>query len=182
MIFASVLKRSLDCALQLKNTQDVINVSLALCFPDIPIPRADKETIQSQLIYTLHHLDQFSLPSLTEVYKLMIIKYREYSLLHVNCQFDERNVHTNSPLVIRVQVKSLFPLPIRFQSLKINFNNKTYNIEKTDENPALSSNELAKPSEDNLILIPNVPRIFEFETIAESKCDLMVCLLFFSFL
>lgn len=174
MIFASVLKRSLDCAIQLKNTQDVINVSLALCSPDIPIPRADKETIQSQLIYTLHNLEKFSLPPLSSTYQLLIIKYRKYSLLHVNCQFDQRNIHTNSPVLFRVQVKSLFPIPIRFKALSVKFNNSLYDVEITDDAPGLTATDMANITDDNLILIPNNSRIFEFEKKAESKCDLMV--------
>jgi len=166
-----VLKRSLDCALKLKDTKDLVDISLSLCTPETSIPLADKETIQSQLFYTMHHLESFSLPPLADIHRICI-NQPKHPLLSVNCNFDKRNIHTNNPLVTRIQVTSFFPLPIRFQAIHILFNNSTYNITITDDGPPISGGEAAATAEDNLVVLPFLPRVFEFTKIAESKCDL----------
>ena len=179
LIYSTILKRSLDCALQLKQTKDLIDNGLKLCEPQIPLSVHNKETIQSQLVFTMSHLDQFSLPTLADPHQI-IINQSKHPLMQVNCHFDQRNVHTNNPLVFRVQCISSFPLPVRFQSLRIRFTDDTYNVIITDDGPPIAGGEAAAATTENLVVLPHIPRVVEFTKTAQHICDLEVCILIMS--
>jgi len=154
----SIAQRALECAMELKDTQDVIRLSLFLCEPDNTLEVVDKEALQSQLIHTMSNLERFGLNPLAEPLEIYVPQ-PNHPLLNINCQFTERNVRTGSNVVARVRVHSHFLHPIRFSSLRVTFSDPVYNVNVADK-------------EEELTLLPDEPRIFEFPMRAQSPCDL----------
>ena len=91
----AVYQRTLECAMRLKLTQDVIKFSLRLCSPETPLDQAQKRTLQTQMSHTINHLGEFDLPAAEPV--IINCSSPRHSLIQVNCQFVERNVRIGDP-------------------------------------------------------------------------------------
>ena len=161
----------------MKNIEDFVSSALELCDPSANLPAESKSGIQQKLVSVVNdpRKHEFQVNKETKIIK--VIETQNHPLIHLNCQFTERNVYANNNLLIRVRIVSLFPSPIRFSRMKIFFNNSSYDIEKIDEQPPLYNTDNVQIDDNNLVLFPNFPRIFQFTTCAQLKCDLMVRIL-----
>lgn len=155
-ILTNVYQRSLACAFKLQQTEDIINLILALCEKDIPLSIKDKQENQTQLLRILYHNKDIDLPKLSEP---IIIKPLSaiHSLLDINCQFHQEKVYVQNELKYRIQFISKFPNAIRFNKLNAQFSDSSYNVEIIDDKDYNMIN-----TEDGLVLYPGVPRTFDF--------------------
>ena len=171
VISTIMFQRSLVCAMKLKQTEDIIRLSLKLCELSIPLPFSDKKYTQDQLLQSLYQDHELDLPSLNEPIQF-VNNVPEYPLISASCQFDKEQIRTNMDVVYRIRLVSSFPMPIRFGKLVVSLTNSYYDVNITDHgDPFYVGNS---ETSESLLLHPGVPKVFEFTKKATEQCDIAV--------
>ncbi|KAF2077555.1 hypothetical protein CYY_001173 [Polysphondylium violaceum] len=159
---------------QLNMPTNYVGYAMDYLSPDLSNSYIERSNIQQSLLYILTDSSKLS-PPLSLSSPLEVNMEHTHPLLNCRVQFPQSFTFTHSKTEFYVVFESHFPNPIRFSSLKVKFNEKSYNKQISDPIPiesVISPSIQRDAQRDDLVFLPNESRLFTFTLTTKEKMEL----------